>query len=65
MSNYLFMLCYRSKPIAVICAANSIGQVNTRLQDTAAVQLAASGGGGGGGGGSDSAVASTIKQIWY
>lgn len=42
---------------------NSIGQVNTKLQDTAAVQLAASGGGGGGG--SDSAVASTIKQIWY
>ena len=43
------------------------GQVNTRLQDTVAVQLAASGGGGGGGGGgsSDSAVASTIKQIWY
>ena len=41
------------------------GQVNTRLQDTVAIQLAASGGGGGGGGGSDSAVASTIKQIWY
>ena len=39
---------------------NPTGNVNTRLFDTAAT-----GGGGGGGGGSDSAVASTIKQIWY
>ena len=54
-------------PNSVRARINTTGQINTRLQDTAAVQLAASGGGGGGGGGggSDSAVASTIKQIWY
>lgn len=52
-------------PNRVRARIKSTGQVNTKLQDTAAVQLAASGGGGGGGGGSDSAVASTIKQIWY
>jgi len=52
-------------PNSVRARINPTGQVNIKLQDTAAVQLAASGGGGGGGGGSDSAVASTIKQIWY
>jgi hypothetical protein len=54
-------------PNSVRARIDITGKVNTRLQDTAAVQLAASGGGGGGGGGggSDSAVASAIKQIWY
>ena len=37
---------------------NPTGNVNTRLFDTAAT-------GGGGGGEGDSAVTSTIKQIWY
>ena len=48
-------------PNRVRARINPTGNVNTRLFDTSAVGS----GGGGGGGGSDSAVASTIKQIWY
>lgn len=47
---------------SIRASINVTGQVNTKLSDGSVV----SGGGGGGGGvGSDSAVASTIKQIWY
>jgi hypothetical protein len=47
---------------SIRASVNVTGQVNTKLSDGSVV----SGGGGGGGGvGSDSAVASTIKQIWY
>ena len=47
---------------SIRASINVTGQVNTKLSDGSVVS---GGGGGGGGGGSDSAVASTIKQIWY
>jgi hypothetical protein len=48
---------------SIRASVNVTGQVNTKLSDGSVVS--GGGGGGGGGGGSDSAVASTIKQIWY
>ena len=48
---------------SIRASINVTGQVNTKLSDGSVVS--GGGGGGGGGGGSDSAVASTIKQIWY
>ena len=44
---------------SIRASINVTGQVNTKLSDGSVVS------GGGGGVGSDSAVASTIKQIWY
>ena len=50
-------------PVNRTISIKSTGIVNNKLLDGDAV--VSGGGGGGGGGGSDSAVASTIKQIWY
>ena len=49
-------------PNHIRATIKSTGQVNTKLSDGSVVS---GGGGGGSEGGSDSAVASTIKQIWY
>lgn len=47
---------------SIRASINVTGQVNTKLSNGSVVS---GGGGGGSEGGSDSAVASTIKQIWY
>jgi len=52
-------------PNHIRATIKSTGQVNTKLSDGSVVSGGGGGGGGGGGAGSDSAVASTIKQIWY